>query len=480
MIWSNGVGEAPGLGPDWRGQGWRERRPGRSDSRGRDAFDDRIALLSRRLIERPAAGSYEDALHEALQALGLGLEAESVGFFALNDPPESLERRALWERHLAPSGSALERRDSFDVLDLRALPGGVATRLRAGESLWLSPRRRPGSGWRSAGTTWVVPCIGSKGLLGLFVIGVGVAPGERTRRCLGRADLVAALVAGFLERHQLARELETSRARQLHDERLETLGRLSSSVAHDLNNVLTAILGYSDLLGMELREGAAGRAELAEIQGAASRATELVDQVLCFGRRRPVGVKELDVGAAVKGLARMIERVLGDRVTLSLALAEGVPPVRVDPVRLEQVLLNLASNARDAIAQSGRGQGDFVLESRVVAIDDGGRDPSRPDGTGGTIGQPLAPGHCLRLSARDDGCGIDPSTRARIFEPFFTTKSEDAGTGLGLATAAEVLREVGGAIGVDSEPGVGSCLHLYLPLAVPLAAATFEPGAGAG
>ncbi len=464
---------------------------GAQPPRPRPDFDDRIAALSRRLARLPVERA-DEAIREAVETLLQALSALHVSFLDLSGPTDAQALRAA---------TGVPGRSAGYGIDL---PENMAT-LRRGATVELGSRSRSetdlstgggGSGWCVVGRSWLVPCIGSSGLLGAFQIDLGMRPARGATTRLERAGRVGDLLASFLERRRLARALETSHAQQLHDERMETLGVVASSVAHDFNNVLTAILGYAELLGLELPAGAPGRSELAEIEGAAIRATRLVDQVLAFGRRRPAGVERLDLAETIRGLSPMIERVLGERVRLELDLEDGAPPIRVDPTRLEQLLLNLASNARDAVTESGRGRGCFSLASRIVEIDTDGRDRSRTgeggnmagDGNAGKGGEtgdgggaaarvlPLVPGPHLRLSARDDGCGIDPATRDRIFEPFFTTKTESVGTGLGLATAAAVLREAGGMIDVESELGVGSSFHFYFPL-TPASPTSERPGA---
>lgn len=474
-------------------------------------FDDRVAALSRRLTRLPVERA-DEAVRDAIETLEQGLPARCVSFLEL---PASGDAQALRAAVAAPGlplgfplrlpalpaiapPSVLAELRSGATVELGSRSGSEAVRPARGTNPGTdrgpgrAPRLEPsrdssrgvGSGWCAVAPTWLVPCVGPSGLLGALRVELGMSPARNATFCLERASRVGDLLASFLERRRLARALEASRAEQLHDERMETLGVVAGSVAHDFNNVLTAILGYAELLGLELPAGAPGHSELVEIEGAAIRATRLVEQVLAFGRRRPAGVEALDLAGTVRGLAPMIERVLGERMDLDLDLEEGAPRIRIDPTRLEQLLLNLASNARDAVAKSGRGRGRFSLASRIVEIGSDGRDRSRAGGRGegseageageaddggetGARARALAPGPHLRLSARDDGCGIDPANRDRIFEPFFTTKSEDGGTGLGLATAAAVLREAGGAIDVESEPGSGSGFHLYFPLARP-------------
>jgi len=450
----------------------------------RPDFEDRVAALSRRLTRLPVERE-DEAVQDAIETLEQGLPALHVSFLPLPAPSRAPTFRSAGTPDLAPDLSP--DLSSGLPAQVEIAPPRVSearSRRATGELGSRSGTDRPlqdvgSGGWRAVRRAGLVPCIGSTGLLGAFRIELGLGSPPGITECLERAGRVGDLLACFLERSRLARALEASRAESLHDERMETLGAVASSVAHDFNNVLTAILGYAELLGLELPEGAPGHAERVEIERAAIRATRLVEQVLAFGRRRPAGVEALDLADTVRGLAPMIERVLGERMALALDLEDGVPPIRVDPTRLEQLLLNLATNARDAVVKSGRGRGCFSLATRIVEVGSEGRERNRV-GEAGTVGEGggagdagvtggrasrLAPGPHLRLSARDDGCGIDPATHDRIFEPFFTTKSEGQGTGLGLATAAAVAREAGGAIHVESEPGSGSCFHLYFPLA---------------
>jgi len=308
--------------------------------------------------------------------------------------------------------------------------------------------------------------MGAAGLLGLLCIEGGAAARIDLPAVLGRVERVARLAAGFLDRLRLSRALAATRTRHERDERLSTLGRVASSVAHDFNNVLTAILGYADLLELDLPARSPGHTELHEIREAASRGAELVEQVLGFGRTRTQGGEPVDVDALLARLQSMLARVAGRDVVVEIVPPEAGRPdarVEVDPGRLEHVLLNLASNARDAIAERGEGRGRFSLATRVVEVDATGRESGAKRGDGPTSAS-LAAGRYLRITASDDGCGLPERHARRVFEPFFTTKAPGAGTGLGLATTAELMRDAHGAIRVESAPGEGSAFHLYFPL----------------
>ncbi|HEB90295.1 MAG TPA: hybrid sensor histidine kinase/response regulator [Deltaproteobacteria bacterium] len=482
-----------------------ERRP---ETRS-DLFGTRTRELARTLLESP--GSDQDqAVKKALRVIGPGLRADRVDFHLFD--PEARDALRLAGSWLASSPDAAEA-DSLPALDLEALAKrlsetpdgseplspGLLERLLAGEVV-RSGVSRPLDGrltealpkavvapiWSAARTILLVPCVGpgasgSKALLGLFVVQAGLAAAAWSEGSIEQARLVGTLVAGALERHRLHREVARLRERRERDEGLEILGRVAGSVAHDFNNVLTAILGYAELLELDLEERGAEAPELGEIRDAALRASELVEQVLCLGRTAGSDPRPLDLADFLARLEGMIQRIVGEEIVVGLDLAPGLDPVEVDPIRLERAVLNLASNARAAIEQKGRGSGRFTLSTRMVDVGaDGSGTPGKAVRVGETTGsgpasKKLAAGRYVRLTARDDGCGIRPEVRDRIFEAFFTTRSEQGGTGLGLASVLDFVESMGGAVRVESPPRKGTAFHLYLPVRIPAAVPTGPP-----
>lgn len=319
------------------------------------------------------------------------------------------------------------------------------------------------SGWNSIRTPLYVPCATEKYLFGLFVIESGLALSRWSAPLVDRAECVGRLFAGAFERSRLTRKLGDEECRQGHGARLETLGRVASAVAHDFNNVLTAILGYADLLDLELEEGG-GRSELGEIRTAANRAAGLVEQVLTFGRTQQTGVEAIDLAETIEGLRGMLRQVVGSEIDVRFdwESRDEETRVRLDPGRLGPVIMNLASNARGALADQ-TAPGVFSLSTRRVSIRDAGRDAEPETATCVAVGE-LQTGAYMRLSAEDNGCGLDAALVERIFEPFFTTKGSRDGTGLGLASMAEFVEQAGGAIRVESAPGHGAAFHLYFPI----------------
>ncbi len=232
-------------------------------------------------------------------------------------------------------------------------------------------------------------------------------------------------------------------------QKMDAIGRLAGGIAHDFNNILTAILGYGELASSTLAPDSPLKANLDEIHHAAQRAAGLTRQLLIFSRKQVLQPKILDLNAVVEGTERLLRRLIGEDVTLVTALAAGVDPVRADPGQLEQVVLNLAVNARDAMPRGGR------LTIETANVDSDGtwaeQHPGRP------------PGRHVLLAVADSGTGMDEATKNRIFEPFFTTKEAGKGTGLGLATVFGIVEQAGGLIEVDSEPGRGTKVRIYLP-----------------
>jgi two-component system, cell cycle sensor histidine kinase and response regulator CckA len=236
--------------------------------------------------------------------------------------------------------------------------------------------------------------------------------------------------------------------RLANTERMEAVGQLASGVAHDFNNLLTIIKGYSSMLMERNQEGPDARAAF-EIQQAADRAASLTHQLLAFSRRQTLQPRVLDLNAIVRGLEKMLRRVLSENVDVVIHTVPELGFVKADPVQMEQVLLNLVVNARDAMPRGGR---LTIATASTEVAKDYGHDETL-----------VRAGSYVTLSVGDDGVGMDAATRARIFEPFFTTKEVGKGTGLGLATVYGIIKQSSGHIEVESEPGRGTIFRVSLP-----------------
>jgi CheY-like chemotaxis protein len=227
---------------------------------------------------------------------------------------------------------------------------------------------------------------------------------------------------------------------------METVGRLAGGIAHDMNNLLTAIIGHASLAGAETAEPSVAQS-VAIIKQAAERAAGLTQQLLAFSRRQVLQPTVVDVNRVVKDVEPILSRLISEQIEVVVATTPGAGSVLVDRTQLEQVVLNLTVNARDAMAGGGR----LVLSTNTAVVD---RDPPHVD---------MTPGPYVVLSVADTGIGMDEATQAKIFEPFFTTKPVGQGTGLGLSTVYGIVRQSGGHILVYSEPGLGTTFRIYLP-----------------
>ncbi|HYL22172.1 MAG TPA: PAS domain S-box protein [Gemmatimonadales bacterium] len=244
-----------------------------------------------------------------------------------------------------------------------------------------------------------------------------------------------------------ARRLLEQQLRQA--QKMEAVGRLAGGVAHDFNNILTAITGYSELLRQDLTPGHPGHADVAEIRRAADRAAGLTRQLLAFSRQQVLEPRVLDLNDLVRNMEKLLHRLLGEDIVLATELAPELGAVKADPGQLEQVIMNLAVNSRDAMPSGGK----LTIETVNIEIGD----------THATHHEPLQPGRYVMVAVSDTGTGMTEATKARIFEPFFTTKEKGKGTGLGLSTVYGIVKQSGGFIWVYSEPGQGATFKIYLP-----------------
>ena len=283
----------------------------------------------------------------------------------------------------------------------------------------------------------------SRGVLATRGLVFGVSLGTLAILGLG-------LFGAMADRWLRARAELEDRRRQ--SQKLEAVGQLAGGIAHDFNNLLTAIIGHTELLRPVLVPGSEAWSDLEEIRAAAERAAELTRQLLAFGRKQVLQPVVLDLNEEVSSMLRMLERLLGANFELRFVPRPGVGAVRVDRGQLDQVIMNLVVNARDAMLPGG---GKIMLETDDVVLEA----PMQ----GQLLG--TAPGRYVVLSITDTGVGMSPETQARIFEPFFSTKAMGAGTGLGLATVYGVVKQSGGTVSVYSEPGRGSTFKVYFPVA---------------
>ena len=259
----------------------------------------------------------------------------------------------------------------------------------------------------------------------------------------GQVQKLVIVNRDITERKQFEQQLQMA-------QKVEAIARLSGGIAHDFNNILGVIIGYTEALQKRMQPENAFREPIAEIQRAARRGASLTQQLLAFSRKQVLEPKIIDLNAVLRDMEKMLDSLVGEQIKLDLALSDSLGMVKADRTQLEQVLLNLTVNARDAMPEGGK----FTIETFNVEMSEAS--PARP--------AYMLPGSYVLLKVTDTGSGMTREVQAHIFEPFFTTKEIGKGTGLGLATVYGIVKQSGGYVLVDSEPAKGTVFEIYLPL----------------
>jgi two-component system cell cycle sensor histidine kinase/response regulator CckA len=383
-----------------------------------DTSADDVVALARAIPDRSQAlRDHEDDVDFAMSVARIGVSYRQV------DADEITVSRSLANLLGFPPGTLRIHRD--DLLrnihpdDLERVRGAVGEAVTGGSEFQIEYRWQSGEGWR-----W----LRSNGRVSTS------RPGQPARLFTSIADVT--------ERRSL--ELQVQQV-----QKMEAIGQLAGGVAHDFNNLLTAIGGYAGLLH-EAAEQPEQRQDLEEILKATRRAAALTKQLLAFSRRQVVEPTVIDLNSLLEEMAAMLRRIIGENIHLTTRLLADAASVRADRGQLEQVVMNLVVNAKDAIGSRGH----IRLETSVITL---GREAAG-------FRMATRPGRYVLFSVSDTGHGIGEDTMARLFEPFFTTKSRGHGTGLGLATVYGIVAQTGGSIDVLSEPGRGSTFNVYLPL----------------
>ena len=265
----------------------------------------------------------------------------------------------------------------------------------------------------------------------------------------GQTTGMVLVLRDMTERKQAEEALRHTEAQLIQAQKMEAVGRLAGGVAHDFNNLLTAIIGYSQLIQAQLEPSSPMRHDIDEICKAGQRAAALTSQLLAFSRKQVLQPKILDLNAIVANTSKMLSRLIGEDIRFRTTLDPGLKQVKADPGQIEQVLMNLVVNARDAMPDGG----SLSIETANVYLDEVYAEQHVE----------VRPGHHVVLVVSDSGCGMDTKTMAKIFEPFFTTKEQGKGTGLGLATVYGIIKQSGGHIWVYSEPDKGTTFKVYFP-----------------
>jgi len=329
------------------------------------------------------------------------------------DPEEAMVRWMDFLTDHPVNAAAVEATERAIRTGERQPPYEVQLRTRAGRTLWVE---------------------------------VNEAPVRRD----GRVEEVVGSLTDITARKEAERQREMIEERMRMSQRLEAVGQLAGGVAHDFNNLLSVINGYGEMLLGSFAEADPRRARIEEIVAAGRRAVGLTGQLLAFSRRQIAEPRVVDLNALIGETEKILRRLIGDDIVLDFARGPGLGHVRIDPVHLDQVLINLAVNARDAMP----GGGTLRIETANAEV---GTDFAR-------LHPPTEPGRYVVLSMTDTGTGMDTETQQHAFEPFYTTKGTGKGTGLGLATVYGIVKQSGGYVWIESATGKGTCFRIYLPL----------------
>jgi PAS domain S-box-containing protein len=265
----------------------------------------------------------------------------------------------------------------------------------------------------------------------------------------GRMIGIRSTIQDITELKQAEDRMKTLQEQLRQSQKMEAINRLAGGIAHDFNNLLTVIKGYSQLALLELKEGDTLKGNIEEIQKASQRATDLIRQLLAFSRRQIVELKVFDLNTIVKNLDKMLRGIIGEDIELVYLLSDDLEKIKMDPVQMEQVILNLATNARDAMPSGGK----LTIETANVVLNE----------TDTRSHVDIKPDLYVMLSVSDSGCGMSQEVKDHIFEPFFTTRGKGLGKGLGLSTVYGIIKQSGGDIWFYTKPGRGTVFKIYLP-----------------
>jgi signal transduction histidine kinase/CheY-like chemotaxis protein len=389
-----------------------------------------------------------EALHLQLAPLSV-LAAEAPTTDAPIEPQRDLQRFAAMLEFMPGYCYTVDRNLVFTS---SAGKGLEVLNLRPGQVIGLNLTDL----WGTRGDTYEPLVCHLKALAGIATRYEDVCLGRSLEYLIrplrdGEGSVVGAIGVGIdvTEIEHARREQAKLTAQLLQAQKVEALGRLAGSIAHDFNNLLTCIMGNLAMLERHVAEDREAEGCLAQANSAVDSAASLTRQLLAFSRKQVISPRPINLSALVERIGKILTRLAGNRISLRTDSCPDLWSVNADPGQLEQVLINLVTNARDAISEDGQ----ILIETRNLDLTVAGAE----------LPEPLSPGQYVALTVKDSGRGLSEGVRSRIFEPFFTTKDVGEGTGLGLASAQGAVRQSGGTITVDSELGKGSTFRILLP-----------------
>ncbi|MBX3301452.1 MAG: PAS domain S-box protein [Nitrospira sp.] len=422
-------------------------------------------ITDRRRDERRLAAQYavtrvlseavtlEEAVPKIIQAVGESLEWDLGVFWRVDKPSGTLRCLHHWHAAGVCADEFIAANQLHGFKIGKGLPGQIWER---GQPVWI----RDLMGDPAVVHTEAATKAGIHGAFGFPIRISGEVDGvieffsrqvrEPDNELLSMIADVALRIGQFGERARAEEALRQTEAQLRQAQKMEAVGRLAGGVAHDFNNLLTVIRGYSELVLSRLATGDPSRREMDEVKKAADRAAGLTSQLLAFSRRQFVATKIVDLNMIIMNMDGMLRRLLGeDIVDLCVDLDPRLASIKADPGQIEQVIMNLAVNARDAMPTGGR----LTIETRNVVVDKGARRETMM----------LESGSYVCLAIRDTGQGMSEETQSHLFEPFFTTKEKGKGTGLGLSTVYGIVKQSGGTIGIESNLGQGTVCKIFFP-----------------